>query len=102
MSYLTEVADIEAAIFQLANCPVLWLDTEVAEWWTSQPKLSLIQVLADVQDLNGTSTYLLDVLDRPDLVQLFISQVMANPVIEKVFHNANYDLRFLGKSAAQN
>lgn len=102
MSYLKDETEIEAAILQLAQYPTLWLDTEVAAWWTSQPKLSLIQVLADAKDLNGTSAYLLDVLDRLELVQLFIDQIMINPKIEKVFHNASYDLRFLGQSRAQN
>ena len=102
MSYLTDVNHIKATIFQLAKYAVLWLDAEVADWWTSQPKLSLIQVLADARDLTGASTYLLDVLNRPDLVQLFISQIMANSKTEKVFHNASYDLRFLGQSSAQN
>lgn len=102
MSYLTDVAEIEATILQLANSPILWIDTEVAEWWTSQPKLSLIQVLADADDRNGTAAYLLDVLDRPHLVQHFIHQIMINPAIEKVFHNASFDLKFLGQSHAQN
>lgn len=102
MPYLVEAADIEAAVLELTQHPVLWLDTEVAEWWTPQPKLSLIQVLSDAQDIEGTSTYLLDVLKHPDLVKLFISQIMVNPSIEKVFHNASYDLKFLGQSSAQN
>lgn len=55
MPYLTEHADIESTILKLTQYPILWLDTEVAEWWTPQPKLSLIQVLSDVHDLDGTS-----------------------------------------------
>jgi S-DNA-T family DNA segregation ATPase FtsK/SpoIIIE len=41
-------------------------------------------------------------LDKPDLVAYFVSQIMADPKIEKVFHNANYDVKFLGKEQAQN
>lgn len=53
MPYLTESADIESAILELTQYPILWLDTEVAEWWTPQPKLSLIQALADGRDRDG-------------------------------------------------
>jgi S-DNA-T family DNA segregation ATPase FtsK/SpoIIIE len=102
MSYLSNAPDIQTVIFQLSRTSILWLDTEVADWWTLFPRLSLIQVLTDPQDLTGDSAYLLDVLNYPDLVQLFIDQIMINPAIEKVFHNANYDLKFLGKTTAKN
>ncbi len=101
-SYLTEAADIRSLITQLASTPILWLDTEVADWRTPNPRLSLIQVLADPNDLTGDAAYILDVLDKPDLAAYFVNQIMANPEIEKVFHNANFDLKFLGKEQAQN
>ncbi|UBF27001.1 PD-(D/E)XK nuclease family protein [Kovacikia minuta CCNUW1] len=102
MSYLTKSDDIRAAIYQLTAYSRLWVDTEVAEWWTFFPKLSLIQVLANSDDFKGDSVYLLDVLNQPDLVQLLIDQIMVNPNIEKVFHNASYDVKFLGKGSAKN
>ncbi|WP_421658500.1 DNA translocase FtsK [Leptothermofonsia sp. ETS-13] len=102
MPYLTQSTDIQAAIHQLSTHPILWLDTETAEWWTPHPKLSLIQVLADLDDLNGDSVYLLDVLNQPDLVQLFVDRIMRDSGIEKVIHNASYDLKFLGKTDAKN
>jgi DNA segregation ATPase FtsK/SpoIIIE, S-DNA-T family len=103
MPYLTEAADIRSLITQLASCPILWLDTEVANWHTSTPKLSLIQVLAEPTDLNGESAYILDVLDKPDLVTYFVNQIMVNPDIEKIFHNASFDVRYLGgKELAKN
>ncbi len=102
MSYLTKAAEIRTIISQLAMYPVLWLDTEIADWWTPNPKLSLIQALADPGDRTGSSSYILDVLNQPDLVQLFIEQIMANPQIEKVFHNASFDLKYLGKHQACN
>lgn len=102
MSYLTQAADIQAIINQIASFKTLWLDTEVADWHTPNPRLSLIQVLADPKDLNGNAAYILDVLDKPNLVAYFVNQIMANPNIEKVFHNANFDLKFLGKGQAQN
>ncbi|MBD2068798.1 PD-(D/E)XK nuclease family protein [Leptolyngbya sp. FACHB-671] len=102
MTYLTDVSSIQALIADLSSCSVLWLDTEVADWQTSKPKLSLIQVLAHCHDLTGKSAYILDVLDQPDLIQYFVDQIMTNTRIEKVFHNSGYDLRFLGKPVAQN
>jgi S-DNA-T family DNA segregation ATPase FtsK/SpoIIIE len=102
MPYLTTATEIQAAISHLSTSSILWLDTEVADWWMPAPRLSLIQVLADAQDLTGESVWLLDVLDRPHLVQLFINQIMVDPGIEKVFHNASYDLKFLGSTSARN
>jgi hypothetical protein len=101
-SYLTEPADIRSLIAQLASVPTVWLDTEVADWNTPNPRLSLIQVLADSTDKAGEFAYVLDVLDKPDLVIDFVNHIMVNPQIEKVFHNASFDLKFLGNQQAQN
>lgn len=102
MPYLTIAAKIRSTITEFASHQSLWLDTETADWHTSHPRVSLIQVLADPTDLTGDSVYIFDVLDKPILVTDFVSQIMVNPKIEKVFHNASYDLRFLGKEQAQN
>ncbi|MGK7900004.1 MAG: DNA translocase FtsK [Hormoscilla sp.] len=99
---LSSAAYIRSLITQLASCKILWLDTEVADWQTSHPRLSLIQLLAYPHDLTGKSTYILDVLDKHDVVKYFVDNIMANGQIEKVFHNASYDLRFLDKERAQN
>ena len=101
--YLVKTDEILALIAQLASFQTLWLDTEIANWNTSYPRLSLIQVLADPQDLTGESTYILDVLDKPEIVSKFVNQIMAIARIEKVFHNASFDLRYLGgKERAKN
>ena len=102
MFYLTKASEIRQAISQLKNYPILWLDTEVANWRTSNPSVSLIQVLANPEDLMGEYVYILDVFNQPDLVDDFIQEIMKNPQIEKVFHNASYDLRFLNKILSQN
>jgi DNA segregation ATPase FtsK/SpoIIIE, S-DNA-T family len=101
MLYLTEATKIRQAIAQLTTAKILWVDTEVADWNTSHPRLSLIQVLPDT-NINQNSVFVLDVLNQSGLVADFVSQIMANPKIEKVFHNANYDLKFLGKELAKN
>jgi hypothetical protein len=102
MFYLTQASEIQAIITGLASRQILWLDTEVADYDTRFPKLSLIQVLAEPNDLAGDSVYILDVFKQPDVVEDFITQIMANAKIEKVFHNSSYDLRYLGNVQAQN
>jgi ribonuclease D len=96
MSYLNRPADIRAAIVRLAQQNCLWLDTEVADCFTPQPQLSLIQAAI------GSEAWVLDVLDQPELVQEFVAAIMVNPAIKKIFHQASFDLRFLGGAMAAN
>lgn len=102
MFYLTKDDEIKAAIDNLKAAKVLWTDTEVAGWNTDCKRLSLIQVLTDINHRNGDDAYVLDVLEKPDLVSYFIQQIMVNPLIEKVFHNAGFDLKYLGRNEAKN
>lgn len=102
MSYLRDATEIKVKISQLVTAKILWIDTEVADWNTSQPRLSLIQVLSEYTDSASESAYLLDVLDKPDLIEYFINQIMVNIQIEKVFHNAGFDIRYLGRHLAKN
>jgi ribonuclease D len=64
--------------------------------------LSLIQLLDDSRDTTGEKVAILDVLEQSEVTELFIKEIMLNPQIEKLFHNANYDLNFLGKNQAKN
>ncbi|MEO1373976.1 MAG: DNA translocase FtsK [Cyanobacteria bacterium J06635_10] len=102
MHYLNDATEIQGQINKFRLSKILWLDTEVADWWTSNPKLSLIQVLANPKDSTGEFAYILDVLDKPNLTAYFIDQIMVNPQIEKVFHNASFDLKYLGGKSAPN
>ncbi|MGI2904074.1 ribonuclease D [Tolypothrix sp. VBCCA 56010] len=102
MPYLTSIGEIRSIIAEYSNVPTLWIDTEVADYKSKKPRLSLIQVLDDAKDMSGDRVYLLDVLDKPDIVADFINQIMLNPSIEKVFHNASYDLKLLGNKKAKN
>ncbi|MCV3217140.1 DNA translocase FtsK [Plectonema radiosum NIES-515] len=102
MQYLTEATEIRAQIAKFALAKTLWLDTEIADWNTPYPRLSLIQVLAAPTNLTSEYAYILDVLDKPDLAAYFINQIMVNPQIEKLFHNASFDLKYLGGQLAQN
>ncbi|TBR58236.1 ribonuclease D [Westiellopsis prolifica IICB1] len=102
MPYLTSASAIRSQIAEFAQSSTLWIDTEVADYKSNHPRLSLIQVLDEATDMSGDRIYLLDVLDSPDIVADFISQIMTNSAIEKVFHNASYDLKFLGNKKAKN
>lgn len=102
MPYLTSVSEIIAAIDELTSATTLWIDTEVADYNTSKPRLSLIQVLDDAKDLTGERIFLLDVLDKPKVITEFINKIMLNPDIEKVFHNANFDIKLLGNNKTKN
>ncbi|ACK73490.1 cell divisionFtsK/SpoIIIE [Gloeothece citriformis PCC 7424] len=96
MYYLTKPEDIKTAISKLVHYKTLWLDTEIADWYTPNPRLSLIQILTNPKNIEENNVYVLDVLDKPDLIQDFINQIMKNPQIEKVFHNASFDIKYLG------
>ncbi|MEB3151326.1 MAG: DNA translocase FtsK [Sphaerospermopsis sp.] len=102
MYYITNPAEIYQQISQLAKCKNLWLDTEIADCNTPYRRLSLIQVLANPRDLTGEFAYIFDVLDKPDVSTYFINQIMVDGGIQKVFHNADFDLKYLGKNLAKN
>lgn len=102
MPYLTSPSEIRKIVAEYTKATTLWIDTEVADYKSRRPRLSLIQVLDDPQDMSGDRVYLLDVLDQPDLVREFVDKIMVNPDIEKVFHNSSYDVKFLGNKQAEN
>lgn len=102
MYYLNQPSEIKNLIDEFAEAKILWLDTEVADYHSNQPRISLIQILAYPQDTTGARTCILDVLEQPSVVDYFIQVIMSDRSIEKVFHNAKYDLQFLGKTKAKN
>ncbi|MFK0730974.1 MAG: ribonuclease D [Gloeotrichia echinulata IR180] len=102
MPYLTSAREIRRIVAEYTKAQTLWIDTEVADYKSRHPRLSLIQVLDNPTDLSGDRVSLLDVLEQPNLVAEFIDQIMLNPDIEKVFHNASYDLKYLGGKQAKN
>jgi ribonuclease D len=102
MSYLNSPTEIREQIRKYWQSKILWIDTEVADFKTKNPRLSLIQILDNPEDMTGKDIYILDVLKQPELVDEFVDRVMLNPEIEKVFHNAKYDLKFLGGKEAEN
>ncbi|ABA20292.1 3'-5' exonuclease [Trichormus variabilis ATCC 29413] len=102
MPYLTDAREIRAIVAGYTQATTLWIDTEVADYKSRNPRLSLIQVLDDPDDMSGDRVYLLDVLDQPDLVANFVEKIMVSTNIEKVFHNASFDVKLLGNKQAKN
>jgi ribonuclease D len=106
MLYLTEPDRISQAIARFTRAKILWLDTEVADFQNERSRLSLIQVLEEPleepSDESSDRVYILDVLDRTQLINIFIDKIMVAPAIQKVFHYAAYDCRYLGKNKVQN
>ncbi|WP_375479982.1 ribonuclease D [uncultured Nostoc sp.] len=102
MPYLTSASEIRAIVAEYTNAKTLWIDTEVADYKSRNPRLSVIQLLDNPQDMSGDRVYLLDVLDQPNIIAEFIEKIMINSAIEKIFHNASYDLKFLGGKKAKN
>lgn len=102
MLYLKDANEIIDIIAKYTQATMLWVDTEVADFLTRRPRLSLIQILDNLSDRTEQNVTILDVLEQPEIVDIFIKQIMLNPAIEKVFHNASYDLKYLGKTKAKN
>ena len=102
MQYFVESDHISSLIDEYTQAKTLWIDTEVADFKSRNPKLSLIQVLNSYSDNLQENVCILDVLESPEVTDIFIKKIMLNPAIEKVFHNAKYDLKFLGKNKAEN
>lgn len=102
MLYLKDFDQSIAAIAQYAQAKILWVDTEIADFNTRNPRLSLIQFVADFHNISEESVIILDVLNQPEVADEFIHQIMFDSNIEKVFHQASYDLKFLGKTKAKN
>ena len=79
--------------------PELFIDIETADWWTSAPRVALLQVWA------GREVAVFDVM-APGMGEVlsdcFVPHVMANQRIRKWAHSASYERRFLGGARVQN
>jgi hypothetical protein len=99
-SLITEPDAFQALIAAWRTEPRLWIDTEIADWFTANPRLSLLQV----RDGFGRIC-VVDVLHDPMrqvVTEAFIPEVMANPSVQKWAHYARYEQRFLGQEQAVN
>ncbi len=97
---IVEPEKFRAAIAIWRQQPQLWIDTEVADWTTPNPRLSLLQV----RTATGPNV-VVDVLEgamRQLIDEDFIPQVMANDQVEKWAHYSRYERRFLGQDRVAN
>lgn len=85
--YINSQAEFEQAIAKLGTAPLLAVDTEAASFHRYRDRVYLLQISA--RDL----TVVVDPLAVTDLARF--GAVLADPGIEIVFHDADYDLRLL-------
>jgi ribonuclease D len=65
MSYLNSLPEIREQIQKYWQSQILWIDTEVADFKTKNPRLSLIQILYNPEDMTGKDIYVIDFLEQP-------------------------------------
>jgi ribonuclease D len=82
--WIDQPIQLERMVDELSRQAILAVDTESNSLHAYQEQVCLIQF--STQDLD----YLVDTLALPDLASL--GELFANPLIEKVFHAAEYDL----------
>jgi S-DNA-T family DNA segregation ATPase FtsK/SpoIIIE len=97
---IVEPEKFRAAIAAWRQESQIWIDTEVADWSTPSPRLSLLQV----RTAAGPNV-VADVLEGPMRQMLheeFIPHIMENEQVEKWAHYARYERRFLGQNRVAN
>lgn len=90
--YIEGSTDLLQAIDELEKEAELWIDTETADWMTSDVRVSLVQA----RNREG-KIWVLDMLEHEDILRdHFIPRIMSSPSCKKFAHNASYERRFLG------
>jgi ribonuclease D len=89
VALIETAADLEALVARLRREPLLAMDTEAASFHRYHDRVYLFQVSS------RTETAVVDPLAVGGLGPL--ADVLANPAIEIVFHDADYDLRLLDR-----
>lgn len=85
--------EIETAYEKLVNSTILGCDTETSSLSARNGKIFSIQFS------DGDFNVLIPISERVSLGKL--EEILANPQITKVFHNAKFDLEFLRESGFQ-
>ena len=75
---IKDLQEIAALITKYSQAKILWIDTETADFLTRNPKLSLIQILDDTQNHTKEKVTILDVLEQPEAIDIFIKEIMLN------------------------
>ena len=89
-AYIDTPEALEHTVARLRGTALLGADTEAAGYHRYFDRLSLVQLSA------GSDNYLIDPL-AVDIAPL--REIFADPGVEKVFHDADYDLRILDRDA---
>jgi ribonuclease D len=82
-------ADLEALFARLRNAPLLAVDTEAASFHRFNDRVYLLQISS------RDETAIVDPLAVDSLTPL--AEALADPAVEIVFHDADYDLRLLDR-----
>ena len=90
--YVSSQRDLSALVKRVSGEPLLAVDTEAASFHRFVDRIYLIQVSTRKE------TAIIDPLAVSDLSEL--GAVLADPVVEIVFHDADYDLRILDRDCA--
>jgi ribonuclease D len=87
MEYIQTEAELETAISRLRGVPLLAADTEAAGYHRYEDRVCLLQLSTRADNL---------VIDTLSLEHLGgLAPLLADPDVEVVFHDADYDLRLL-------
>jgi ribonuclease D len=89
IAYLNSQPAFDRFAARIRGAPVIAMDTEAASFHRYRDRIYLLQVSS------RSETAVVDPLAVPDLSEL--GEWLADPAIEKVFHDADYDLRILDR-----
>jgi ribonuclease D len=89
VAYIDSPPLLAPAIERLARQPLVAMDTEAASFHKYVDRVYLVQLSS------RTETVVLDPLALDDLSS--VGRLLADPAVEKVFHDADYDLRILDR-----
>lgn len=87
--YITTPSALAGAIQRFTGSPVLGVDTEAAGYHRYHDRISLIQISSDRENV------LIDPLEIDDLGGL--AALFEDSSVEKIFHDADFDLRILDR-----
>ncbi|PYP38104.1 MAG: ribonuclease D [Gemmatimonadetes bacterium] len=89
MSYIRTAEALAEAIAALSREPLVAADTEAASFHRYRDRIFLIQLSSP------SRTVIIDPLAVTDLAP--VGRLLADPKVEKIFHDADYDLRTLDR-----
>lgn len=87
--YIDSASGLRAAVERLKRHETIGVDTEAAGYHRYLDRLSLVQISSPDENL------LIDPLALSDLTPL--AAIFENPDVEKIFHDADYDLRIIDR-----